>query len=119
MCHPSSQLYLDPLYDLLQHVYIDTSIQSKIGMNEHKPLVNMIDQSDISDKVIVIADRSYESFNNIAHFQEKGWHYIIHSKESYGIKYTIPNVDTFDINTTIILTRRQTKETRAFMLLIS
>lgn len=71
-------LHLDTLYDLLQHVYIDVSIQSKIGMNEHKALVNMIDRSDISDKVIVIADRGYESFNNIAHFQEKGWH-LYHS----------------------------------------
>ena len=60
-------LHLDTLYDLLQHVYIDASIQSKIGMNEHKALVNMIDRSDISDKVIVIADRGYESFCNIAH----------------------------------------------------
>lgn len=108
-------LHLDTLYDLLQHVYIDASIQSKIGMNEHKALVNMIDRSDISDKVIVIADRGYESFNNIAHFQEKGWHYIIRSKESYGIKYTTPDADTFDIDTTITLTRRQTKETRALM----
>lgn len=108
-------LHLDTLYDLLQHVYIDASIQSKIGMNEHKALVNMIDQSNISDKVIVIADRGYESFNNIAHFQEKGWHYIIRSKESYGIKYATPNTDTFDVDTTITLTRRQTEETRALM----
>lgn len=32
-------LHLDALYDVLQHVYIDASIQSKIGMNEHKALV--------------------------------------------------------------------------------
>ena len=40
-------------------------------MNEHKALVSMIDDSAISDKVILIADRGYESFNNIAHYQEK------------------------------------------------
>ena len=60
-------LHLDALYDLLQHIYIDTSIQSKIGINEHKALVNMIDRSEISNKIFVIADRGYESFNNIAH----------------------------------------------------
>lgn len=48
-------------------------------------------------------------------FRKKGWHYIIRSKESYGIKYTTPDADTFDIDTTIALTRRQTKEMRAFM----
>ncbi len=40
-------------------------------MNEHKALVSMIDDSAISDKVILIANRGYESFNNIAHCQEK------------------------------------------------
>lgn len=45
------------LYDVLHHVYIDASIQSKIGMNEHKALVSMIDDSIISDRVILIADR--------------------------------------------------------------
>lgn len=108
-------LHLDALYDLLQHVYVDASVQSKIGMNEHKALVTMIDRSDISDKVIIIADRGYESFNNIAHCQEKGWYYIIRSKESYGIKYTTPDTDTFDIDTIITLTRRQTKETKALI----
>ena len=77
-------LHLDALYDVLQHVYVDASIQSKIGMNEHKALVSMIDYSAISDNVILIADRGYESFNNIAHCQEKNWNYIIRSKESYA-----------------------------------
>lgn len=64
-------MHLDALYDVLHHVYIDASIQSKIGMNEHKALVSMVDNSSISDKVILIADRGYELFNNIAHCQEK------------------------------------------------
>lgn len=108
-------LHLDALYDVLQHVYIDASIQSKIGMNEHKALVSMIDDSDISDKVILIADRGYESFNNIAHCQEKNWNYIIRSKESYGIKFDTPPSETFDIDQLITLTRRQTKQTKEFI----
>jgi len=105
-------LHLDALYDVLQHVYVDASIQSKIGMNEHKALVSMIDDSAISDKVILIADRGYESFNNIAHCQEKNWNYIIRSKESYGIKFEAPPNATFDIDHLITLTRRQTKQTK-------
>lgn len=64
-------VHLDALYDVLQHTYMDASIQSKIGMNEHQALVSMIDNSRLSDKVILTADRGYESFNNIAHCQEK------------------------------------------------
>ena len=30
-------------------------------------------------------DRGYESFNNIAHLQEKKWNFIIRAKESYGM----------------------------------
>ena len=40
-------------------------------MNEYKALVSMIERSESIGGVIVIADRGYESFNNIAHFQER------------------------------------------------
>lgn len=105
-------MHLDALYDVLQHVYIDASIQSKIDVNEHKALVSMVDNSSISDKVILIADRGYESFNNIAHCKEKNWNYIIRSKEAYGIKIDTPPSETFDIDQLITLTRRQTKYTK-------
>ncbi len=105
-------LHLDAMYDILQHIYVDASLQSKIGMNEHSALVSMIDRSKIQDKAIIIADRGYTSFNNIAHCQEKNWSYIIRAKETYGIKYTVPHTETYDIDVMITLTRRQTKETR-------
>lgn len=75
-------------------------------MNEHKAFVSMINDSSISDRVIFIADRGYESFNNIAHCQEKNWNYIIRSKESYGIKVNTPSSKTFNIDQLIMLTRR-------------
>jgi hypothetical protein len=59
------------MYDILQHIYVDASLQSKIGMNEHSALVSMIDRSKIQDSAMIIADRGYASFNNIAHCQEK------------------------------------------------
>ena len=49
-------------------------------MNEHKALISMIDRSNIPGKVIVLMDRGYESFNNIAHLQEKEWNFIIAQK---------------------------------------
>lgn len=62
-------------------------------------------------------DRGYESFNNMAHFQEKQWNYIIRAKESYGIisRLPIPDEAEYDLDLTITLTRRQTKETLALI----
>lgn len=106
-------VHLDAMYDLMGKVYVDASVQPKKGMNEHKALVSMVDQSEISGNVIAIMDRGYESFNNIAHFQEKSWHYIIRAKESYGIisRLSLPNCPEYDEEIMLTLTRRQTKET--------
>ena len=62
-------------------------------------------------------DRGYESFNNIAHLQEKEWNFIIRAKESYGMisNLQLPNSEEFDVDTTLTLTRRQTKETLALL----
>ena len=86
-------------------------------MNEHSALVSMIDRSNIPRKVIVLMDRGYESFNNIAHLQEKEWNFIIRAKESYGMisNLQLPNSEEFDVDTTLTLTRRQTKETLALL----
>ena len=106
-------VHLDAMYDLMGKVYVDASVQPKKGMNEHKALVSMVDRSEISGNVIAIMDRGYESFNNIAHFQEKSWYYIIRAKESYGIisRLSLPNCSEYDEEITLTLTRRQTKET--------
>ncbi len=91
------------MYDLMQHISVDASVQSKKGTNKHKALVSMVDKSKITQKVVVIADRGYESFNNIAHFQEKNWNVIIHSKESYGIIKRMANMDLNAYHSLIIV----------------
>jgi len=77
----------------------------------------MTDRSNISDNVIVVADRGYESYNVFAHIEKKGWKYAIRVKDikSNGILsgLKLPNTDEFDINISKILTRKQTKETRS------
>ena len=44
-------------------------------------------------------DRGYESFNNIAHLQEKKWNFIIRAKESYGMisNLQLPNLSLIHI----------------------
>lgn len=105
---------MNALYDLNQYIYSDAIIQKKREHNEHKALVDMVDRSDIS-KALVIADRGYESYNNMAHIQEKGWNFLIRIKDgSIGIKSSLelPNDNCFDINIQLKLTRKQTNETK-------
>lgn len=110
-------VHLNAMYDLMSKVYVDVSMQGKKGMNEHSALISMVDRSGISGKVLVLMDRGYESFNNIAHFQETHWNYIIRAKESYGIisGLRLPNLPEYDEEIILTLTRRQTKETLSLL----
>lgn len=106
-------VHLNAMYDLVNHTYIDAAIQPKKGMNEHAALVSMVDRSQLSGSVIALIDRGYESFNNIAHFQEKDWKYTIRAKDSCRIftKLAVPNTPEFDVYIVLTLARQQTKET--------
>lgn len=110
-------VHLNAMYDLINKVYIDVEMQGKKGMNEHRALVSMVDRSTVAGQVLVLMDRGYESFNNIAHFQEKQWNFIIRAKESYGMitKLVLPETDEFDVDHTLTIMRRQTKETLAML----
>lgn len=102
------------MYDLEHHIYTDAVIQGRLNWNEHSALQEMVDRSDIS-KALVVADRGYESYNNMAHIQEKGWYFLIRIKDGKnGIKQglDLPDSDEFDEKINLQLTRKQTKETR-------
>lgn len=90
-------LHLNALYDLEHHIYTDAVIQGRLNWNEHSALQEMVDRSDIS-KALVVADRGYESYNNMAHIQEKGWYFLIQIKDGKnGIKQ---GLDLPDMNLT-------------------
>jgi hypothetical protein len=110
-------LHLNAMYDLCSRLYVDSLIQPSRCENEGKALVDMVDRSHIQGNVIVIADRAYESYNNFAHIERKGWHYLIRVKDldSNGILSGLPLLPDgeFDICAQRILTRKQTKEVKA------
>lgn len=111
--------HLNALYDLYQHIYLDALIQKNRQTNEHKALCQMVDRSPI-EKAILLADRGFESFNNVAHLQEKGWKFLIRIRDgSRGITsgLDIPDEDEFDISLDLSLTRKQTNETKSLFLL--
>ena len=114
---PYNLLHLNALYEIKHHIYADAVIQKRKDWNEHKALQEMVDRSSIS-KALVIADRGYESYNNMAHIQEKGWYFLIRIKDGAGsIKgnLELPNQDTFDININLKITRKQSKEVKELL----
>jgi len=110
-------LHLNAMYDLCSRVYVDSIVQPGRKENESKALTDMVDRSDIKEQTIVIADRGYESYNVFEHIAKKGWNYVIRVKDidSNGITsgLTFPKQKEFDVEHSILLTRRQTNEIKA------
>jgi len=58
-------------------------------------------------------DRGYESYNLMAHFQEKGWLYIIRirdGKQSMYSSFNLPNTECFEQTFSLTLSRKQTNQ---------
>jgi len=110
-------LHLNAAYDLCNRLYVDAIIQPRRLCNEERALAAMVDRSPITGKTIVIADRGYESYNNFAHIEHKGWNYVIRVKDldSSGILsgLRLPANGEFDKDVHLTITRKQTKEVKA------
>ena len=111
-------LHINAMYDLLQHIYVDAIIQKSRKTDESAALTSMVDRS--ADKnVLLLADRGYEAYNNLAHIQEKGWSFLIRIKDSSaGIAsgLNLPRSNTFDIPFHLKLTNKQTSEVKCLLL---
>ncbi len=107
-------LHLNALYDLRSRIYVDSIVQPGRKAAECRSLSKMVDRSNITGKVIVIADRAYENYNVMDHMSRKGWDFVIRAKDlgSTGIASSLdlPTSETFDIDYKFLMTRRQTKE---------
>ena len=107
-------VHLNALYDLNQRIYLDAVIQKRKKWNEHKALIQMVEDSPI-ENALVIADRGYESYNTLAHLQERGWFYLIRVRDGrHGIVggLDIPNNDEFDLEISMNITRSLTNEVK-------
>ncbi|WII36462.1 transposase [Paenibacillus thiaminolyticus] len=110
-------LHLNAAYDLCNRLYVDAIVQPRRLCNEGRALAAMVDRSPIKGKTIVIADRGYESYNNFAHLERKGWNYVIRVKDldSNGILsgLRLPSSGEFDRDIHLTLTKKQTKAVKA------
>ena len=110
-------LHINAMYDLLQHTYTDAIIQKSRNADESGALADMVDRSGI-DRALLLADRNYESYNNLAHIQEKGWYFLIRIKDSTkGITsgLILPNKEEYDVPFRIQLTRKQTNTVKQLL----
>lgn len=111
---PYNLLHINAMYHINHHIYSDAIIQKAREKNEHKALQQMVDRSPIPT-ALIIADRGYESFNSMAHIQEKGWFFLIRIKDGInGIKNgsDLPQDDCFDMEFSLKITRKQTNEVK-------
>ena len=112
---PYNLIHLNALYDILSNTYQDVVVQDRYRWAEQAALSHMVDGSSIGN-AIVIADRGYESYNVMAHIQEKGWRYLIRVKDINGngivSRLDLPDAEEFDICTDLRMTRKNSKEAR-------
>lgn len=110
-------LHLNAMYDLLSHTYTDALVQKCRIMDEKRAFCDMVDRAD-GTPAIFIADRGYESYNHMAHVQEKGWFYLIRAKDNSGgiaSGLDMPDTDEFDMPVSLYLTRKQTNEMKELL----
>ena len=73
----------------------------------------MVDRSPLSGPVLLLADRNYESYNNMAHLERKGWKYLIRVKDGKrGIAsgLVLPERPEFGLPIQLSLSRKQDKK---------
>ncbi len=97
---------------------MDATIEAYKSYSESRGLVEMMKRSSLLGKVILIADRGYEAYNNLANLEKRGWKYIIRVRSGdvrTGIlsKTGLPVGKEFDETVSILMTRRQTNEIKS------
>ena len=107
-------LHLNALYDLESQLFMDAVIQNGREEHESRALVELVDRSELTEPVILIADRGYEAYNNMAHIEQKGWNYLIRVKEKQGILsgLNLPDAPEFDACFSYSLSKRLTNRIR-------
>lgn len=108
--------HMNALYDLMNGIYTDLIAQKEHEKNECKALCQMAERSAIPGKAILLADRNYESCNNLAHLEKKGWNYRIRIRDkdravAYGT--TLPDQPEFDIPVRLTLGRLTQRQLEA------
>ena len=113
---PFSQLHINGLYDCINHVFWDTSIDTAAKTRECAALMEMIMKHDYPSNSIITADRGYEKYNLMACCIENNQKFLIRTKDINVYSSILSNLnlpdEEFDLDITKTLTRKQTNETK-------
>lgn len=116
-CSPYNLYHLNALYDLCSNTYLDAVIQKSRKWNEHRALCDMVDRYDSHIPSVFIADRGYESYNNMAHIQQIGQFFLFRIKDvnGHGILqgFNLPDDEEFDLPVSLTLTNKQSNLTKS------
>ena len=112
---PYNLIHLNAMYDILSNSYLDVVVQDRMHFAEHEALNQMVDSSDI-EHALVMADRGFESYNVMAHMQEKGWKFLLRVKDITGngivSRLELPQDPCFDMDIDLQITRKFSNETK-------
>jgi len=108
-----SQLHINGLFDLLNRIYIDCIIDPGMHIRERSALINMVARLKNPSEAIILADRGYEGYKDIAHMIESNVNFLIRGKDldSNGFLHTLnlPNDGELDVDVDKILTFDRSK----------
>ena len=108
-----NQLHLNPFYDLCNKTFYDALIQPEPQKDEIGALIEMLNRNHFSEKVIIIADRGYESYNVMAHLLEKpNTDFLIRIKQNRSAMREVARLPMFELDCDIAftITTTQTNE---------
>jgi len=110
-------MHMTALFDLRNKLYTDACVQPLKGLNENSAFIDMLKRSRIQGRAIIIADRGFESYNNFANIEQKGWNYVIRCKDVTSCSgilagLNLPKDGEFDIPIHRVLTRKNNNEVK-------
>lgn len=81
-----NQYHLNAIYDIVNNVYINAKLQPRPQLNERREFLDMLDNMQLAEKSIFIADREYPSWNLFAHFKYKhNAEYVVRVRDSENL----------------------------------
>ncbi len=86
-----NQLHINGLFDILNRIYVDAIIDPGMHMRERAALIALAERLADPLKTILLADRGYEGYNDLAHLIERRVNYLIRAKDldSNGFLHTL------------------------------
>lgn len=108
-----NQLHLNPLFDVLNKTYIDAIIQPEPKADEIGALIELLKRNTFQTPTIIIGDRGYESYNLLAHLQNKpNVDFLIRVKQNYSAMREVAKLPMLELDCDIsfTITTTQTNE---------